>query len=431
MSRAWFLALLVVLILIAGFFTLRGSELALALPILAYWLYALSRAPDALELQATRELSAERVAPGTTVSVKVTVFNAGDALDELMLEDALPAGLQVSEGSSRHLISLGRRQSFSFKYAVRGERGGYAFGGIAVRGGDALGLLPRSTVLSAPARLVVLPTTTHVMAIPIRPRRTRVYAGTIPARVGGSGTEFFGVRPYEAGDSARRINWRVMARFPDAVYSNEFQQERVADVAVVLDGRERTDLRSAGQSLFEYGVVAAGSVASALLRDGNRVGLLIYSHYLHWTMPGYGKIQRERILHALAAAAPGGSQIFEGLQYLPTRLFPPQSQLILISPLLEDDLPTLIQLRGRGYHVLVISPDPVSFEMSVPFESGRSQSKTDRQLAARILRLERFTSISRLRRAGVQVAEWDVTLPFDLAMLGEFRRLKKTAGVHP
>jgi len=430
MSRAWLLGLLVFVILITGFSTLRGSELALAVPVVVFWLYALWRTPDAFELRVSRQLSAERVSVGAPIAVTVTIRNEGDALDELMLEDAVPAGLQVSEGSSRHLISLGRRQDFTFTYVVQGPRGGYTFNRLEARAGDALGLLPRSIVCSAPARLVVLPASGRVNAAPIRPRRTRVYAGSIPARVGGSGTEFFGVRPYEMGDSARRINWRVMARFPDSVYSNDFQQERVADVAVVLDGRERTDLRAAGKSLFEYSVIAAGSMASALLRDGNRVGLLVYSHYLQWTMPGYGKIQRERILHALAAAAPGGSQIFEGLQHLPTRLFPPESQLVLVSPLLEDDLATLIQLRGRGYQVLVICPDPVSFELSAPSLCLQKQSQADIHLAARIVRLERLASLARLRRAGVQVVEWDVTLPFDQAMRGEFRRFKGT-GLHP
>jgi uncharacterized protein (DUF58 family) len=147
-------------------------------------------------------------------------------------------------------------------------------------------------------------------------------------------------------------------------------------------------------------------------------------------MPGYGKIQRERILHALAAAAPGGSQIFEGLQHLPTRLFPPESQLVLVSPLLEEDVSTLIHLRGRGYQVLVLCPDPVSFEVSGFSASMHAYSESEVQLAARIVRLERSVSVARLRRAGVQVIEWDVRLPFDQAMLGAFRR-QHGVGIRP
>ena len=128
-----------------------------------------------------------------------------------------------------------------------------------------------------------------------------------------------------------------------------------------MDASARTSSPTV-DSLFEHSVLAAGSLADALLQQGNRVGLLVYSQYLHWTLPGYGKLQRERILQALAGAAPGASQIFDGLQYLPTRLFPAESQIVLVSPLVEDDYLTLVQLRARGYQVMVVSPDPVGFE---------------------------------------------------------------------
>jgi len=428
MSRAWFLGLLLFVVLMAGVITLRGSELALAVPILLYWAYALLWAPHELKVRISRRLSAERVVPGTPIDVRVTVLNAGGALEELILDDAVPPGLELVEGSNHHLLSLGARQSFEFTYTVQGARGGYIFDTLRAQAGDLLGLLRITAEEHAESHLLILPTIARIKAVPIRPRRTRVYAGTIPARVGGEGVEFFGVRQYEMGDSARRINWRATARHPESVFSNEFQQERVADVAVVLDGRDRADLRVAGRALFDHAVVAAGTLASALLQQGNRVGLLVYSQYLQWTYPGYGRVQRERILHALANAAPGGSQIFEGLQYLPTRLFPPESQIVLVSPLVEDDLTTLVQLRARGYQVLVICPNPVLFEMSNLPRPGSRYSTVDVALAGRILTLERTAMLGRLRRAGVQVIEWNVAHPFDLAMRGAFRRMTVARG---
>jgi uncharacterized protein (DUF58 family) len=422
-SRASFLGLLLLVALVGGLITLRGSGLALAIPIVLYWAYALWRTPDDLNLQVNRELSSDRVGPQVPVEIRVTIVNAGPSLDELAIQDLVPAGLEILDGSNRHLLSLKRGGTFDFKYKARGDRGGYWFRTLHAEAGDSLGLLRLAVDVSTSSRLVVLPTFAGVRGVPIRPRRTRVYAGMIPARVGGAGVEFFGVRQYEIGDSARHINWRAPARHAEGVFSNEFQQERVADVALVLDGRIRADVRASGTSLFEHSVAAAGSLAGALLHQGNRVGLLVYSQYLQWTLPGYGKIQRERILEALALAAPGGSQVFEGLQYLPTRLFPPESQIVLVSPLLEDDLPTLIQLRARGYHVLVVCPDPVEFEMSDLPRRGAKYSRAEARLAGRIVKLERAVALGRLRRAGVHVIEWDVSRPFDQAMRGAFRRV--------
>jgi len=426
MSRAWFLGLIAFALVISALATLNGGQLALLISILLYWSYSLLRAPGKLKLDVQRTVSPERAASDALVRIRLEVLNGAGDIDELALEDAVPPGLTVIDGTRRHLVSLVAGERFSFEYSVRGVRGAYSFGQLRMAAGDSLGLLRRVEHADASGRLVVMPWIRRIKAFPIRPRRTRVYSGTIPARVAGAGVEFFGIRPYSQGDATRRINWRVVARHPENLYCNDFQQERVADVAIILDGRERANLRSKGGALFESSVAAAGSLADALLQQGNRVGLLVYSRYLQWTFPGYGKVQRERILRALAQAAPGASQVFEGLQYLPTRLFPAESQIILVTPVLEGDVATIIGMRARGYQVLVVAPDPVSFELvDLPGQTSR-YSRQDASLAARIVRLERRLMLGTLRRGGVQVVEWDISIPFDQAMGVASRQLSRS-----
>ncbi|HJQ15346.1 MAG TPA: hypothetical protein VJ830_11410, partial [Anaerolineales bacterium] len=161
-------------------------------------------------------------------------------------------------------------------------------------------------------------------------------------------------------------------------------------------------------SLFEYSVQAAASLADALLNQGNRVGLLLYASYLSWTFPGYGKIQRERILHALANARAGDSQVFSDLEHIPSRLFPPKSELVLVSPLSEDDLQPLVHLRAQGYEVMVVSPNPVRFELSY------LPANEMNQLAGRVVHMERILLLQKMGRAGIHVLDWDVSEPFDL-----------------
>lgn len=405
MSRAVLLGSLALVLLLAGLATLRGAFLALAMPLMVFVFYGLWMTPERIDLRVEREIAVDRVTPQTPVKVSVNITNLGERVEELGVQDGLPAGLSVEDGSSHHLISLARGGTFHFEYSVRGARGAYPFEALHAEGGDALGLLRLAEEVRVTSQFFVLPDFTRIRQVPIRPRRTRVYAGTIPARVGGAGVEFFGVRDYEPGDPPRRINWRVSARHIEDLYSNEFQQERVADVGIVLDGRDRSNQFAGGRSLFEHSVDAVGALADAFLGQGNRVGLLIYSQYLQWTFPGYGKQQRERILHALAGARTGASQIFEGLQYLPTRVFPSESQIVLVSPLIEEDYTTLIQLRARGYQVMVVVPDPVSFEQAGLQGRSRRFGPADVDLAARIVRMERTLMLDRLRRAGLQIAE--------------------------
>jgi uncharacterized protein (DUF58 family) len=408
MSRSLFLSLLTYALLLAGIITLQGEFIALALPLVSYLLIGYLQAPEKIALEATRQLSLERVAPNQDVEVKVTVTNHGPDAEEVLLDDMVPRGLSVRLQSSRHLVRLTSGESFTFAYTVAGSRGGYVFEGLAAQVNDLLAVRRFGVRLEAEGRLFVMPPVTRLRQITIRPRRTRVYAGTIPARAGGSGTEFFGVREYQPGDSPHSINWRASARSMEALYSNEYQQERVADVGIVVDGRLKTNDFARGHSLFDHSVHAAASIADALLNQGNRVGLLLYSNYLGWTLPGYGRIQRERILHALANARTGDSQVFSDLEHIPTRLFPPESQIIFVSPLSDDDLKPLIQLCAQGYDVLVISPNPVKFELSY-----LGSSNPNVELAGRVLHMERLILLQRLQRASIQVLDWDVREPLD------------------
>jgi uncharacterized protein (DUF58 family) len=418
LSRSLLLSLAVYALVVAGIATMRGGFIALALPFVLYLLAGLLFAPDQINLEATRHLSAERVSPHQEVVATVTVTNRGSHLEEVLLEDVLPTDLQIHFGHSRHLVRLPKGSSYTFGYRVAGPRGGYGFEKVRVRVRDHLAVTSREVQIEAKGQLFVFPPVMRLRHVAIRPRRTRVYAGMIPARAGGSGTEFFGVREYQPGDSPRAINWHASAHSMDVLYSNEYQQERVADVGIVLDGRLRTNEFASSHSLFEYSVLAAAALADAFLTQGNRVGLLVYASFLGWTIPGYGKVQRERILHALAHAQPGGSTVFSDLEHLPTRLFPPESQIVLVSPLTEDDLMPLVQMRAQGYQVLVVSPDPIKFELSY------LRKNRNVELASRVIRLERMLLLQKVQRAGIQVLDWDVVEPFDQVVK---RRLTRPA----
>ncbi|MBI5840336.1 MAG: DUF58 domain-containing protein [Chloroflexi bacterium] len=416
MSRALLLSTLFYGLLLAGLVALRSELIAFALPFVVYLFSAMWRAPESIDLRVERKFSTERTTPDSEIIVKMTVMNQGADLEELLIEDKIPSTLTVRLGSPRHLLRLPKGSSFTFEYTVSGPRGSYPFEAFHAEATDMLGLIQRKQIIPTSGQLFVFPNVQRLKNVAIRPRRTRVYAGTIPARVGGVGTEFFGVRDYQPGDPTRTINWRASARHSENLYSNEFQQERVADVGIVLDGRETANVFHGGRSIFDHSVLAAAALADAFLHQGNRVGLLVYSNYLGWTLPGYGKVQRERILQSLARAQVGESSVFAGLQHLSPRMFPAESQIVLVSTLVQDDLDILIQLRARGYQVMAVSPDPVSFEV------GLLPVMEDVTLATRVVRMERNLLIRRLQRAGIQVIEWDVSRPFDQAMRSALMR---------
>ncbi len=406
MRQLVLLGLLIYGLLLLSLATLNGALLALALPFVVYLGAGLLYQPRELQLKATRSLSSGRVAHGAPAIVKLSITNEGSWLEEVYLEDLLPRALKLIDGQSRVLTSLKPGGTIELEYTVCGKRGSYHFPGIQVTVSDRLGLFRKRAMLPVPGQLFVLPELFRLRRVDIRPRRTRIYSGFIPARQGGPGVEFFGVREYQPGDSMRWINGRASARHLHALFVNEFEQERIADVGLILDARQRSDARTPDGSLFEYGIQAVATLADAFLTEGNRVGLLMYGNGIQWTFPGYGKVQRERILSALARASQGEGVAFEDLDLMPARLFPARSQLVLISPLLSKDLDVLIKLRARGYQLLVISPDPIHFEQQ-RLGSGRAV-----ELASRIARLERELLLRKLRQARIHVIDWQVDRPF-------------------
>ena len=417
MNRTILLSVLICVLVFFGLVTFNGVLLAFALPLVLLLAASFILQPGEFNLRVQRTLSEERVVQGVDIAVTLTLVNEGISLLSVTIEDLVPAGLKIVEGEASVAVALPAGESVELAYTVLGRRGYYQWPGVMVTAVDPFGLMYKQETIVQESRLFILPSVNKIPHIPIRPRRTRIYPGIIPIRKGGPGQTFYGIREYHSGDSLRLLNHRLSARNDQELYVNEFEQERAGDVGIILDVRQSTNLFEGGYSLLEHGVEATATLADAFLAQGNRVGLFIYGGGLDWVFPGYGKVQRERILRALAQARMGDHKIFEKLYYMPTNLFPVRSQLVLISPLKREDLADVTGLRAKGYQVLAVVPDPIAYEEQV------LQGLEHLDLAVRIARLERQSLMRGLRKGGIQVVEWQVDQPFHLSAQHALGRL--------
>lgn len=403
--RLMLLALVGYVVLLVGLGTTSGALLLLLVPLVIMMGMGILYAPTGLEVHITRETAVERISEGREIAVTVRLTNRGRPLEEAAIELRPDPALEVVEGDLTMITALDAGQTVEMTYTVRGTRGTYSFAPARVMAYDRFMMrtLTEEIEPEGLGSLDVLPDVTRLSDITLRPLQTRIYAGNIPARIGGSGVDFFTVRPYQPADQLRHINWMAMARHQEALFTNEFEQERIADVNIILDTRQRTNSVLPGHSIFEYGVSAAAALAEVFIKGGNRVSLLLYGHILEWTPPGYGKIQREKILRSLSRATTGYSQVFDTFTYLPTRFFPNKSQIVLVSTLLDDSPEYIIKLRGQAYEVLIVSPNPI------PFEAKIIRDEPGVKLAERVATLERRILLRKLRQAGVRIVDWDVT----------------------
>ncbi len=411
------LSLVLIGFLVIGLLARRGEFLVLAIPVAVHLTMGLALASDSGKPQfvATKTTVRSLIREHDTVEVQVELENHGQGLEMVEVDDPLPDGLALEDGWSSVMGSMDHMGRLTLTYTVRARRGLYSLSTVRVRAGDLLGYMLWEGEVPCPAALTVLPHCEELSGIEIRPQRTLINSGTIRSRRPGEGIEFFGTREYAPGDNLRRLDWKAYARLGRLVI-NEYEEERASHVTVVLDARAVVNRFRGEESLFDSSVRAAAAISHYFLKNGNRVGLLIYGTYLDWVFPGYGRRHEGHIMRSLARAAPGTTMIFEQLRYLPARLFPPGSQLILVSPLIPGDEEILCLLQINGYRVLVISPDTVSFE-AVGIEHTPAVD-----LANRILTMKRSFTLKRLAASGVRCLEWDIRSPLNPQLKAICRR---------
>ena len=131
-------------------------------------------------------------------------------------------------------------------------------------------------------------------------------AGDYRSAFAGVGTELYQVRPYEAGDDVRRIDWNVTARTGQTHVRVELA-ERVLVTWLVFDASASMAFGTAERRKADVAEGVALAIGHAATRRGNRLGLVAFGpEDQRWRRPRQG---RRGLLLTLAALReePAGS----------------------------------------------------------------------------------------------------------------------------
>jgi uncharacterized protein (DUF58 family) len=105
----------------------------------------------------------------------------------------------------------------------------------------------------------------------------------------GRGIEFAGYRSYQYGDDASLIDWRASLRAKQTVV-REFEEYRSFSVFILLDVSNSMLFSSTDKLKAEYAAELAYSLADAVLRGGDAVGLGMFTDELKVKIyPNIGK----------------------------------------------------------------------------------------------------------------------------------------------
>ena len=380
----------------------NGAVALFAIPFMAFLAVAMLDSPGNIQLQAPRRLSSFRSKEEDPIRMLITIENGGSAIPRMQLSETARPKMDLVDGALEQRFTIPSNEKVDLHYTFNAPRGRYKWQKVRLVASDPFGLFERKLEIPAEAHTLVLPEPLKLQRMKFRPRPNLRATGPNLSRLPGSGVDFWGVREYHPGDSLRAIHWRLAARHPRSFYSKEFEREEMADIGILLDARVVVNPDRGTDNLFEYSVQAAAALAKNFLSAGNRVSMLVLSDRLVRVFPGYGKRQLVRILDQLAGCTLGERVTFETLKYLPVRLFPSHSVIVIISSLLTQDFDTIARLRAEGYQLLLVSPNPVQWAAMDP-SPGTADS-----FAIRAAGLEREVLLRRIRQMGVQVIDWKV-----------------------
>lgn len=267
--------------------------------------------------------------------------------------------------------------------------GAHDVGTVAARSTDPLRLWWREAVLVSKVVLRVHPSDERLRRI-VKPADLAPYVGQHPSRSRGEGFEFADVRPYAIGDRAGAVNWRATAR-RGALWVNDRHPERVGDVVLLLDTFGTVEVGRV--DVLDRAVHALTTLARAYQATHDRVGLLTFGGHVRWLRPGSGRMNLARVIDGMLDTERLLSNTWEETLRVPVGAIPPRSLLVAVTSLDNDtSLMTLLDLRGRGFDVAVLTIEPEGVG------SERSRRLDALLRDARRRRLERF---------GVAVADLD------------------------
>ena len=371
--------------------------------------------PESIKVRLSHQVIPNDSFGDEDICVRIEISNESNRkLGNVEVHELIPDTINLERGVSRIWTQLRVLEKLEVQLGFPSPtRGHYPVGPVILRARDPFELYLVEAKADSEV-LSIMPRPERIRGAELRPRHLGPWPGTIPARTLGPGMEFYNMRGYVSGDDPKRINWKASARHRRLII-NETEAERVTDVMIVLD-TDVTFYEAAEAELFERGVRAAASIARLLLKQGNRVGMILQGEERGIVAPAFGKRHERNILFLLAAAMPGRAVIPTDyvVALLARLLLPARAQMVIISSLMDNTIVGGIRgLVTAGYSVLVLCPsprDPVRFD---------SESE---EVAYRMLMLERANTLFALEKI-CSVSQWPLGVPLS-TVLSKVRRVR-------
>ncbi len=198
----------------------------------------------------------------------------------------------------------------------------------------------------------------------------------------GRGIEYDEVRPYQAGDDIRTIDWNVTSR-SGSLHVKKYVEERELTVLLLVDASRSTGFGSGVKSKEEVAAEIAAIIAFSAIRNNDRVGAALFTGVVEkYVPPRKGTRHVLRLVREILAFRPAhpDTNIGSALEFA-ARVLKKRSIVFLISDFFDTGYADALRVAARTHDLVGIaitdtgerSLPPLGWLRLADLESGRMQ----------------------------------------------------------
>jgi uncharacterized protein (DUF58 family) len=258
--------------LLLGFFLLAAMlriDTYFSLVYLVAGVYLVGRlwSRQAMRQLRTQRRLVDRAFSGESISVELRVENDGwIPVPWVEMHDSLPVDM-ISPPFYRRVLSLRPHETRRFSYTLTcHKRGYYVIGPMTWRTGDLIGFAPQQTGTQAAKYIIVYPRVLPLTRLGL-PTRSPLASLPAPAPLFEDPTRVIGVRPYQRGDSPRRVHWTASASAAGGgnLLVKRYQPAIARETLICLDLAQENYSFQRLYAASELAIVTAASLANHIV----------------------------------------------------------------------------------------------------------------------------------------------------------------------
>ncbi|NLI46173.1 MAG: DUF58 domain-containing protein [Acidobacteria bacterium] len=172
----------------------------------------------------------------------------------------------------------------------------------------------------------------------------------------GRGIEYSEVRPYQAGDDIRTIDWNVTSR-SGSLHVKKYVEERELTVLLLVDASRSTGFGSGTKSKEEVAAEIAAIIAFSAIRNNDRVGVVLFTGAVEkYIPPRKGTRHVLRLVREILAFQPArpDTSIGNALEFA-SRVLKKRSIVFLISDFFDAGYADALRVAARMHDLVGIA----------------------------------------------------------------------------